>query len=448
MKKITFNSYFFSILIVSVLYFILPIVFSISGDLSTLGSYIRSWLCFFILTIISSRLILGKKYTTFYATAFVLLTLLGLGHYLWLVDPNYFQGDGRPADYLNNELQAVFNCVDNVIIDRRIHGLFFFDKNSWYVTHPEIWQIILWPFIFLQNKWLNYSPLNVFASLLASSNIVLLFNKKNTREESGNKAVHKLVLYSTVFFPLWLLNGRYWRDPMGVGLISVGLSLVTLSDNVVKKAISSVLFAFFSYIQRTIYIIIAGLALVGGEMQSKSSKLIKIIIIPLSLIFLYLCTQFYDANVEDSYTSNSISYVSTLVLPIKIVLGIIGPFPWTQFLLAFEGVANVAYQPADYLLGVFQFAYLCCIISNYKSVSFKNLDYSTMMGLAMMISGLMTSVMHIGYIAEGLLFTLPWFFKQFGLEFKKYFFRSFVFLLFLNLIVLAIGNMGISSIWK
>ena len=447
MKKITFNSYFFSILIVSVLYFILPIIFSVSGDLPTAGSYIRSWLCFFTLTIASTILLLGKKYVRFYIVAFIILTLLGLSHYLWLVDPNYFQGNGGPVESFWGEYLAVYDNVNKAILDRRSYGVLYFDKDSWYVTHPEIWQIISWPFTFLQNPWLTYSPLNVFASLLASSNVVLLFNHKYPGEDGKNKSARKLVLYTTALYPMWLLNDTYWRDPMGVALISIGLSLVTLSDNTIKKTVSSVIFAFFSYIQRTIYIIIAGFSLSGSELFGKKRGA-NIAVGALFLILLYFFIQFYDSNVDSSYTSGAINYASTLIMPLKIVLGLIGPFPWTQFMLAFEGNMLVAYQPSDYLMGVVQFAYLICIVNNFKRVSFKDIDYSTMMGFGMMVSGLMTSAMHIGYIAEGVFFTLPWFYIQIGRAFKKYLLISLCILLLLNLLVILLGNFGFAQLWK
>ena len=234
---------------------------------------------------------------------------------------------------------------------------------------------------------------------------------------------------------------------MGVALISIGLSLITLSDNSIKKITSSVIFAFFSFIQRTVYILIAGVVTIGGELQNRQKK-VNVILIPVFIILLYFAVVYFEANESADYASGYIKYVSALAIPLKIVLGLIGPFPWSQFMLALEGHTSFAYHPADYLLGVFQLGYLICIIANFRKMSFRNLDYSTLMGFGMMISGLMTSMMHIGYIAEGLFFTLPWFFKQVGSDYRKYFILSFVFLVLLNVFVTLFGISGISSMWR
>ncbi len=72
----------------------------------------------------------------------------------------------------------------------------------------------------------------------------------------------------------------------------------------------------------------------------------------------------------------------------------------------------------------------------------------TLMGFGIMLSGFVSRQMHIGYISEGLLFTLPWFFSQIGIEYKRYLKYSFIILVILNVILLVIGSIGISNFWK
>lgn len=56
--------------------------------------------------------------------------------------------------------------------------------------------------------------------------------------------------------------------------------------------------------------------------------------------------------------------------------------------------------------------------------------------------------MHIGYISEGLIFTLPWFFYQVRVGYARYFKLSLSILVFLNILILMIGNVGFSNLWK
>ena len=65
-----------------------------------------------------------------------------------------------------------------------------------------------------------------------------------------------------------------------------------------------------------------------------------------------------------------------------------------------------------------------------------------------MLSGFVTSQMHIGYIAEGLYFTLPWFFNSVGSIYKRFFNISLFVLVILNVVVLTMGGLSISSLWK
>lgn len=140
--------------------------------------------------------------------------------------------------------------------------------------------------------------------------------------------------------------------------------------------------------------------------------------------------------------------MSYLALPIKIVFGMIGPFPWTQFSMLVERNPAFAWQLQDYVMGTFQLGYLIAIVVNWKHINFKDLDVMTVMGFGIMLSGFLSRQMHIGYISEGLLFTLPWYFSQIGEGYKKYLRFSFIILVSLNILLLLMGNMGIGSIWK
>ena len=446
--KVTYNSYFIKIVLLSVLYFTLPMVFGFIGDLSTYGSYVRSIFYFFLLTIISVILFLGKTYVKFYSIVFVVQILIGLLHYIVFVDPNYFSGQGEPSPDFWHEHQAIFSSVEKVINNKHSVGLFYVENlDSWGVTHPEIWQLILWPFVFLQHKWLNYAPLNIFSSLLASMNLMLVFNNNYPGKEGDYKSARKLLLIVTAFFPMFLFNDTLWRDPFGEALISIGLVMMTLSRSLIKKVISFIVLAATSFIQRTAYLLIVGAVTAIPELRVKK-KTTLIILIPFFALLMYGLLGYFNMNEEEGYVDAYVKYTSVLALPIKLVLGLIGPFPWIQFLLAFEGYPYFAFQLSDYILGIFQLAYFFAILLNLKRFSFKGLGYMELMGFGIALSGFATSMMHIGYIAEGIYFTLPWFFKRMGTDYIKYFVWSLFFLIFLNVFVMTFGISGISSLWR
>ena len=418
-------------------------------EISTRDSYINSFICFFLLTLFSVYVLLGRKYVVFYCIAYVVLALIGLAHYLFFLDPDYFIGGGDPPFSFQGEYQSVYYDVGNVIEGRKNYGLLYFDKDVFMITHPEIWRIISWPFTFLGHKWLSYSLLNTYVSLVSSANIVIIYYL-NHYNSASNMDMGRIILLTSAFFPLWWFNDQLWRDPMGVALMSIGLVFVSLSHSPIEIIVSLVIFGAFSYIQRTIYALIAFFTAVIKWLE-RMRKALFVILIPLLFLVFSLLLQQYGENQQEGYMSIYLNPMSFWALPIKIIIGLIGPFPWNQFLLAFDAnliSSSYAFQLSDYFLGTFQLGYLFAIVFERRRFSLKNVDFVTLMGFSIMITGFVTPMMHIGYIAEGLIFTLPWFFGSIGNRYWRYMGIAFLALVLLNVFVLAFGISGISSIWR
>lgn len=441
----SFTIYLSKIAIIIVLFALLPVVLGSIYSNDTLGSYLISVLCFFCLTIVSAKLILGKgKYIRFYSIVFIVEIILGLIHYFYFVDCHYFATIGDPNENFWHEYLSVFNSVDRLNDLRNSVGVFYWmSQSEFQVTHAEIWHLISWPFFFLGNKWLNYSALNVFSCLLASMNILFIYNNSYFYRSS----VEKQVRYWTAFFPIFLLNDTVWRDPFGIALISIAIVLTSLSRNMVEWIVSFLVFGIFSFLQRTVYLLLAGMSSIWNYVRQVKSVSAKVLLFAVGFVTLYMLMITNDLNNEE-YNSGYVNSMSFLALPIKIIFGMIGPFPWTLFPTLVERNPVFAWQLQDYLMGTFQFGYLLCIIFNWKKVSFKNLDVMTIMGLGIMLSGFLTKQLHIGYIAEGIIFTLPWFFSQFGTIYGRYFYYSLIILLALNVLLFITGNVGIASVWR
>lgn len=446
-QEITFNSYLIKMLIIAALFVMLPMLFGSFGELNTTASYLRSCGVFFILTLVSVKLILGKEYIKYYSIAFVIQLLIGLVHYLIFVDPNYFSSNGTPVVNFWVEYHAVFDSVDKLVETRKTNSLFYFDSTEWGTTHGEIWQIITIPFTFLGNKWLNHSPFNVFSSLLASANLILTYNNlAKNRTVNNTTSARQLFQFVVVYFPMFLLNDTLWRDSFGIALISIGLILTLLSTSFNKKIISLVILVYVSYLLRNVYVVIAGL--VFAQQVIKTRKASTFLYIPIVVVAFFLIILFYQSNTSEEYAGMYTNQMSILALPLKIVMGLIGPFPWTQFMMTFAGRVQNAYQLSDYILGVFQLGLLMTIIAEWKNISFRDLDSMTIMGLGIAMSGFISNAMHVSYIAGGIFFTLPWLFQQVGTKYNKYFRISFKALLLLNIVVMATGNLGIAGLWR
>lgn len=444
-SKITFVSYFSKVIIIAALFVFLPMLFSPFAT-STASSYISSCICFFIITLVGVKLFLiENRYVKFYALAFIIQIVLGLGHYLYFVDSHYFSTNGSPSARFWYEFISVYDAVGRLQESRESCGLLYWmGAEEIQITHAEIWHIISFPFYFLQHKWLNYEALNVFSSILLSCNIMLLYKRKYNE----NKFVHKVLLFWTAYFPQFIFSDTVWRDAFGVFMISIGAVLVSISNTIISKFISFVIFGFCAFFQRTMYLVLAGISTFWGEFTRIRSVILKIFYMLLSIVLLFYLRNYAESVNGEDYNSGYVNIMSYVTLPIKIFFGMIGPFPWTNFFKNVEANPVFAWDLKDFLMGTFQLGYLYSIIFKWKHFSFKNLDTITVMGFGIMLSGFVSKQMHIGYISEGLIFTLPWFFTCIGQEYKRFLKYSFLTLLFLNLVLLMIGNLGIANLWK
>ena len=224
--------------------------------------------------------------------------------------------------------------------------------------------------------------------------------------------------------------------------------LVALSNNIASKVVSFVIFGFASFVQRTMYVLIAAAAATWESIQKSRNVVLRIFYVAVGCVLLFYLSDLTDEVNGSEYNAGYVNAMSYLALPIKVVFCIIGPLPWTNFFRAVKINPAFAWQLQDYLMGTFQFGYLIALIMEWKKFSFRNLDSLTILGFGIMLSGFMSRQMHIGYISEGLLFTLPWFFSCIGIAYKKHLRQSFAILVILNILLFLMGNMGIASLWK
>lgn len=444
-QSITLQTYIRNLLFLGILFILLPIFFGNFAQ-STLSSYISSVICFFILTVTGVKLVLKEfRYVKFYALAYVIQVCLGLVHYLYFVDSRYFLSVGDASGSFWHEYLSVFDAVGRLQDDRNSNGVFYWmSADEFQVTHSEIWHFISYPFYYLQHKWLNYAPLNIFSTLLVSANIMLLYKCSYAQHNE----THKPLLFWTAFFPSFLLNDTVWRDPFGILLMSIGVVSVTLSKSSLSRALAFVLFGIFSFIQRTMYIVIAGVSTFWGSIVNTKSSIGKVLYFIIGFVLLFVLKDVAEDANGSEYAAGYVNIMSYLALPIKIIFGMIGPFPWTQFSTLVGRNPAFAWQLQDYIMGTFQFGFLLSIIFQWKNLSFKNLDTITVLGFGIMLSGFLSKQMHIGYISEGVLFTLPWYFSQLGTKYRKYIRLSFFILVGLNILLMTMGNLSIGSLWK
>ena len=237
--------------------------------------------------------------------------------------------------------------------------------------------------------------------------------------------------------------------------MSIGLVLIFFSRKFIIQLLMLVIACYLFYLQRTIYPLILISAFIIDKIINQRSNSPKrdlpIIIFTIIITIIILPTILDVSSTDENQAILATAFnFNLLILPLKFILGTIGPFPWTQFLL-YEQIPAFAYQLQDYLQGTFNLAVFAAIILKMKHFFKKgNLNLLSILGLLLLFSGLMTSVMHITYTAIGIFFMIPWIFTTLNIkQFTVFYKYSFFSLILLNIIVIyLLGNVGISALWR
>ena len=449
LKSYSVWQYIFRLIIIAI--FALTILIILGNKTTPFSSFIWSTVAFYFITIFTTYILLrSKKWLLFFTIVYLIKLSIGLFHYLYFIDPLYFQGSGNDVT-LHFEFQAVFSQIITFANDKLENGLLYYNFNLGGVTHQEILSFISIPFMYFGDYIMTFAPLNSFFSILISINIILIAKYKFKIDNISLK----YIAITSAYFPMTLISSLIYRDIIGIALMSIGLVLIFFSRKFIIQLLMLVIACYLFYLQRTIYPLILISAFIIDKIinqRSNSSKRDLTIIIFTIIITIIILPTILDV----SYTDENQAILATafnfnlLILPLKFILGTIGPFPWTQFLL-YEQTPAFAYQLQDYLQGTLNLAVFVAIILKMKHFFKKgNLNLLSILGLLLLFSGLMTSVMHITYTAIGIFFMIPWIFTTLNIkQFTVFYKYSFFSLILLNIIVIyLLGNVGISALWR
>lgn len=396
---------------------------------------------FAIITILMAYLIFhSKQLVGFYLLAYIVKLLIGVIHYLVFIDADYF-ASGHSMK-LHHEFQAVLQTVEMIVDGKQITGVFSFIFPQ-YIPHEELWNIIAVPFYYTGTYLLNIVPINAFASLFAAMNVLLV--DKCVRGKSYNQP--KILRYLVAYFPVTLITSYYFRDMVGLSLMSVGLVLLSLSKNMFQKVLMLVVTCYLFYLQRNAYVLVPILMFLFDYLLlgNKKNILIKIIAVFICIMAVPFAYSLFETESTLKYVSGSTKW-PIYMLPFKLIVGLIGPFPWSNF-LKWHTFPEVSYYLGDYCMAVINIGLLITVVKAIPIKNFKHtIDMSFITGIVLFIFGLMNTYMHMTYISIGIYFLIPWFFRNFrDLDIKKNIKISLLFLVVLNLFIMLTGVSGLAS---
>lgn len=397
---------------------------------------------FAIVTILMAYLMFrSKQLVGFYLLAYIVKLLIGIFHYLVFIDADYFASSGNSMK-LHHEFQAVLQTVEMIVEGKQITGVFSFIFPH-YIPHEELWNIISVPFCYTGTYLLNIVPINAFASLFAAMNILLVDKYVGGNDYNPSKILRYLVAY----FPVTLITSYYFRDMVGLSLMSVGLVLLSLSRNILQKVLMLVVACYFFYLQRNAYVLVPVLLLLFDYLLLEKEKnvLIKIIAVIICIIAVPYTYVLFETESTLKYVSESTKW-PIYMLPVKLIVGLIGPFPWSN-ILKLQTFPEVSYYLGDYFMAVINIGLLITVIKAIPIENFKyTIDMSFITGIVLFIFGLMNEFMHMTYISIGIYFLIPWFFRNFSdVDIKNNIKISFLFLVVLNAFIILTGVSGLAS---
>lgn len=417
--------------------------FSFSSN-EVIGGFVTLSITCLIVTLLASLLMLkSTRLRNVVIITFFLKLLIGVSHFLFFYDANYFGGDGGIRDVFQADFTSYFDYVQALSFDKESFGIFYYDSSRHVVSHQELLNFIA---IFMYKfgvHAMNIVPLNCMFSSLFAINIYLCIEKV----EIPN-AQRKGLLLLLALFPLFLDDAIFVRDIVGQFVMSVGMALCLLSSNK-NRLIWIIPASLLFYLQRTAYIVVPFVTYFTLSLINKKQSKYLIFAPILLLAAIYLMPdmgQDFGEEVTERASRGGMMSTSIAMLPLRVVFGLIGPFPWTQFITL--GLIEPAYasQLYNYAAGVIHVG--CLILLFTEKGLFTRLIKNTlfMTGLIIVAMGVVDSHMHITYIMAGTCFMVPIIYLL--ADKKKYnraMLTSFLVMLALNILWIGLGLSGVKT---
>lgn len=422
-----------SCLVVMVYYISLYLIIDSNAFLSFLSYSILG----IIPVLLYTRLLIGSNLAIkLVLFAYVIKSIIGIVFYLILIDPNYF-GDGRQVamtavEDFSSMYSTILNYVDK--FDFTYQSIVDNDYGS---SHPELYALMSVPFRFTGGYYLSIAPFNVICSSMMAVIISYI-----TKLREGN---FYLALLLALFNPLSLTSTYFFRDLFGQLLASFALVLVVLSNT--SRIITIFIASYLFYLQRTPYVVIPIASYVlYMALQNKSGKMrfYTIIAVLASVVLLITFSAFLGNILEKgNYTEAQTKVVTYVLFPVRYIITIIGPFPWTQI---FDPVPEKKFFWQDFIfssaLFLITFKYFPIIWKKIKNK--ETIDYLTVVALMLMLMGVMTTPPHLGYVGWSLCFFLPTFVNYINIRQIAYFtIRFFLIMIVFNIIYTSLGMGGV-----
>ena len=307
---------------------------------------------------------------------FLLQTLIGAFHFIFIINPDYFIENITGVDIENGhyywDIFYFTYLIDSIAEYWAENGFLSINLIEGAVHKNYMMAFIASGIFYFGDSYvLNFSAINIL-SIFYSGILLALLASKIFDSQDINKI--RPIFYFTILQPFAWIPSHSMRDIFGVFLIILSISLIYFSITKAQKAISYIISIGLVFQHRSVYIlsIIGSLLIRNVFAFNKKNGLIMLFISSFMAFFIIqiLGSDIFSIfiNIFNTSQENSLlSDVSSSILEHFIKL-MIGPFPWTQY---FDGtVTGYAghYSTIIILQASWHLTILYILIKNIKNI--------------------------------------------------------------------------------
>ena len=338
--------------------------------------------------------------------AYVLRLLVGVVHYLTIMDPNYFENPGFFSylwdfKWMHESLSFVSNWW-------HLDG-FFSPLPDWYFQATKNAYLNMYSgllYYFSGVNALNIAPWNSLHNIYTAGLIGML-----ALQEGGTRKQALFAMTLAAFQPFGFISSLMWRDSVGQSFLVLGVYLlVTYRRRIILCTLLLPVAAFLTYTYREPYLMVILTGTIAMWLIQRQFSVAKKLSIMAAVVTVTLAGQLFsilwNIGIEQRSLSGEISSQKFIYLPLRALRAVMGPFPWWQI---FDRPDGYEYMPADLAQAVFNVAVMVIIIPECwrQWKRRRSIDPPLLFGMLFWIGGIVATGVHMAYVSAGIVLLLP-----------------------------------------
>jgi hypothetical protein len=352
------------------------------------------------------RRYLGKSALKVLLIAYILRILVGVLHYLTIMDPDYFK---YPEFYsylwdfkwMHESLIFVSNWWHLYGLFSALPHLFFETTKNAYL---HMYSALL--YYFSGVNALNISPWNSLHNIYTAGLVGML-----ALQEGATRKQALFAMTLAAFEPFGFISSMMWRDSVGQSFLVLGVYLiVTYRRQMVLCVLLLPIAAFLTYAYREPYVMVIFAGTVAMWLLDRQLSVGKKIIILVAVFSITLTSQLlsilWNIGVQQRSLGIQLSSEKFIYLPLRAIRAVMGPFPWWQI---FDRPDGYEYMLADYAQAAFNLAVMFIVVPmgwrQWKKS--RSIDPSLLFSLLFWIGGAIATGVHMAYVSAGMVLFLP-----------------------------------------